>query len=126
MLFVNACRTLPFLWALIESLVYRAQMKKRESLGLADPVVTNRFGLFAIWGGALFVLPVAILIIRLRLRALGVDGGIAGSIDLGWVMPLVQGLLVGTGLFAFTALWLSFFPPRFYIERITRRTAAQH
>ena len=50
LLALNFCAVM--LWTAIESLRYHALLKKRLRLGLADPVVANRF---ALWGGGCLV-----------------------------------------------------------------------
>ncbi|MFK7894917.1 MAG: hypothetical protein AB8G23_03725 [Myxococcota bacterium] len=40
---MSAIRGIPFLWGFCEALRYYAQMRRRLTLGLADPVVANRF-----------------------------------------------------------------------------------
>jgi hypothetical protein len=42
-------------WAFAESLHFRGQLRRRMALGLADPVVTNRFTLWCLWTGSLFL-----------------------------------------------------------------------
>jgi hypothetical protein len=41
-----------YLWVFLESLRYYRMLRRRARLGLADPVVVNRFLLFAIWTGS--------------------------------------------------------------------------
>ena len=40
-----------YLWVFFESLRYFLLLRRRQRLGLADPVIMNRFLLFAIWTG---------------------------------------------------------------------------
>jgi len=67
LLVCNAVRALPFAWGFLESLRYHRLMKRRLRMNLADSVVANRFGLFSIWTGALFLLPLSILVVRLAI-----------------------------------------------------------
>jgi hypothetical protein len=89
----------------------------RLALQLADPLVVNRFRLFAIWTGALFVLPATVLLTRIFLLASGQPAEDPARIDT--VMTFVRFMILLTGGMSFSALWLSFFPPRFYIKKIT-------
>jgi hypothetical protein len=40
-----------YAWSLVESLRYRAMMRRRDALGIGDPSVTRRFGLWAVAAG---------------------------------------------------------------------------
>lgn len=51
-----AARTSVFLWMLVESLTYWARLRRRLRLGLADPMVTNRFLLWGIWASTTLLL----------------------------------------------------------------------
>lgn len=116
---VGLMRSLPFLWGLVESVLYHARMRRRRALGLADPVVTNRFLLFAIWNGALF----ALMAVTIGLRAwaeVATEGGILDAGD-----PTARSLLLGVriavlglGGAAAISLWLSFFPPAAWLRRL--------
>ena len=119
---VGLCRALPFAWGLFESIRYHRLMQRREALGLADAVVTNRFALFAVWTGALVGLPILLFFVRSWVllstetgKMLGADGALSAP---GQV--LAAGLLV-FGLSAAVALWLSFFPPQFWLDRVRVR-----
>lgn len=45
-----------FLWTGVESFRFHAKMRRRLLLGLGDPLVANRFLLWAIWGVSCYVL----------------------------------------------------------------------
>jgi hypothetical protein len=49
-----AGRTLAMLWVSVESFRYYLMLRRRLRLGLTDPVLTNRFLLWAIWAAAVF------------------------------------------------------------------------
>ncbi len=124
-LMVNAVRIVPFLWAFFETLRYHAMMRKRSRLGLGDPVVTNRFLLWAIWTGSVSITPLLGLILRTTVIVTGGADPLEGD-----TAQLVQNasaplrilffLLPCTGVAAIASLWLSFFPPPSY-ERLLRR-----
>lgn len=122
---VGLVRALPFAWGFVESKRYHRQMQKRAALGLSDPVVTNRFALFAIWNGALFMLPVVLFTLR-TWALLGTETG--RMLEEGAVARLITGLLAlglgGLGGAAIVALFLSFFPPRFWLARLEERARA--
>jgi hypothetical protein len=103
-------RTACLAWGAVESLVYHRGARRRLLLGLADPVVTNRF---LLWGTGLAATS-ALMGTHLWARALGVDPGSAG-----WV--LLESML---GLVGAVAMSLAFFPPAAYRRLLTARAAA--
>lgn len=105
----DALRLAGMLWGSIEALRYHAVMRRRLALGLAEPVVTNRF---LLWGIAM----TAGVIVTLT-SAFMTLGGI--------VEPNSWPYLV-IGIFTFispAAQWLAFFPPRVYCEWVESRAA---
>jgi hypothetical protein len=97
-----------YAWATVESIRYRALLVRRIPLGLADPVVANRFGLWA-WTCAFgfgSLLPAV-------LAQLG--GGDPNSAT----SRLVVGVL---GLLSSVTLYFAFLPPAAY-ERFLRQNA---
>lgn len=93
-----------FGWMAIESLHYHRLMRKRQLLGLADPVVANRFGVWGVSAGACSLLIVALLYVQLTRNALlGAD-------------PLSSALISATGLVNTIGWWLTFMPPAAYIR----------
>jgi len=116
----NAMRVLPTIWACAESIRYWRLMKRRVGLGLADPVVANRFALWGVWTGAFAALPGVALVLRIVLPIVLADS--AGQIDTHAVQDTVLGplrVLMGVAaLFGIVALTLSFFPPAWYLARV--------
>jgi hypothetical protein len=97
------------LWGSVESLLYFAKMRRRMALGLADPVVTNRFLMWAIGAGAAgigsLVGTVAMLVTGQTTMAVG------------WVMASSS----MHGLVAAIAIGLAFIPPARYLSWIRGR-----
>jgi hypothetical protein len=99
-------------WLGLEAGRYYVRMRRRTRIGLADPVVTNRFLLwtFAAFFGFLMIwtsIPPAVL---------------------GNLHPLSHVALASVGLFgaaSATCHWLAFFPPEAYQRRLRARAAAQ-
>lgn len=97
------------LWSAGESLRYWRMMRRRLRLGLADPLVTNRFFLWGLAAGA---------------AGLGSAIGLAAQIatgrpplEIGWLM-LSSSL---HGLVAAVAMWLAFLPLPFYRRLLESR-----
>jgi hypothetical protein len=114
-------RLVAIAWAFLETRHYAAQMARRVRLGLADPVVANRFFLWALWTGtilAVVVIGVGVRVLQLRLAA--------GSLEID-VDPIVSLLLAAVrlgGCVAAGCIWLSFFPPERYKHWLRTRGAA--
>jgi hypothetical protein len=117
-----AGRTAPMVWLTAESLRYWALLRRRLRLGLAEPVVVNRFLLWGIWSAATFVNLAADLIARVIYFAA------AGTTEL--VMEVVQPVVIGTmavtmalGVISAATLFLTFFPTPAYRRWLTSRAA---
>ena len=122
---ISLIRALPFAWGFYESHRYYRQMKKRSRLGLSDPIVTNRFGLFAIWNGALVALPVMLFVLRTGAWLGGEAGGLQSNGFVGQVTStLLTASFVLLGGTAVVALSMSFFPPRAWTRFLEERAAA--
>ena len=99
-----------YLWAGTESTRYFLMMSKREKLGLADPVVTDRFRLWAI--GTLAAVVISSVGIVFRMLGLDFQSSSGGAITIGTL-----------GLVTATCFWLAFLPPPAYRRRIAARGA---
>jgi hypothetical protein len=107
---VVVVRELVFVWMAAESLHYWGLLRRRLRLGLADPLVTNRFLLWSVWALSVFGLGLSDPIARLWYYHL------AGSTTV-WVpeagRPIVLwsvGLTSLLGIGVATTLFLTFFP----------------
>jgi hypothetical protein len=105
-------------WVMIEPLVYHRAMRRRLRLGLAEPLVVNRFLLWGIGSVARFmmvvggIIPAAILDeqkTQLRPDAIG------------WTLMAVA--LVG--VVVAVSYWLTFFPTKGYVSFIATRGARE-
>jgi hypothetical protein len=104
--------TLSFGWACIESGRYHFLLRRRLRIGLADPVVTDRFGLYA------------------AATCLAVVTNVCGQLYwwLGVEMltdALGSALLLVLGAGSTVLMWLAFLPPRAYLERVRARSLAE-
>jgi hypothetical protein len=93
-----------FGWMSLESLHYHSQMRKRHALGLADPVVTNRF---FVWGAGEGVASLLVL----ALTVLTVARGQINPGD-----PISAWFVTLAGLVNTLVWWLTFIPPRAYVQ----------
>lgn len=107
---ISASFALLFLWTSIEAATYRSALRKRLALGLADPVVVNRMGVWAIGTG------VACL----------VDFGLVASNGFG-LDPRetsIPALLQSASGLACALTWmLTFAPSESYLAWVRRRAA---
>jgi hypothetical protein len=126
MVATNFARLIPTCWAFYESFRYWNSMRRREALGLADPILTNRFLLWSIWTGAVTLLPMIALVLRaLSIVALGNEQfteGVGAQL-LPMVLRGVRLVFVLVAPIAAIALSLSFFPPAAYLDRVRARSA---
>ncbi len=117
----NFVRLCSYAWSFAEALRYWTLMRRRVGLGLADPLVANRFGLWSIWMAGL----TSMLGIVLVLRLVGFVAGVTpAEVDeaMPQVLQILRGVLATTALVSGVAVWLTFFPPRFYARRLARST----
>jgi hypothetical protein len=101
--------TAPCAWMCWEAMLSRQGAQKRARLGLAEPLVVNRYLLLALFGG-------------FQSLACLADLSFANDVSAIQTASLISNLLLGSSEIASVAvLWLAFFPPRFYSDWITRR-----
>jgi hypothetical protein len=127
MIVTNFARLIPTYWACFESFRYWRAMRKRIRLGLADPIVANRFALWAIWTFAVSVLPSITL--SLRIAAVFLLPTLENNLEvahrfLNEVLFVLRIVFLVIAPIAAIALSLSFFPPVRYLDRIRARTAS--
>jgi hypothetical protein len=128
----NMARLLPIFWAFFESTRYRRAMLRRAQLGLADPVVTNRFLLWSIWTAALAILPSTALLLRLFgmiAHFAGLEFGDGSSTSLAEteaIVLVIRVIFLVTAPVGAAALCLSFFPPERFLAFIRRRGTPSH
>lgn len=100
--------TFQFVWSGFESTRYYLALRRRLALGIADPVVVNRF---LLWGvsGAVAALLTSGLVFCLH----------SGMLILRDATPLI--LMAVAGLLTSAGWTLTFFPPKAYREYLRRR-----
>jgi len=107
------------LWTAVESFRYWVLMRRRLALGLADPLVANRF---LLWALASLSAAASIWIVNLPSLSGRVPGSEAAA-DLTAVAMLFTGAF---GVATVCAYWLTFFPPAWYRRRFAPAAAAEH
>ncbi|MCG8590757.1 MAG: hypothetical protein MJE66_15815 [Proteobacteria bacterium] len=101
-----ALRIQALAWAAFESLRYWRMMRRRMQIGLADPVVTNRFLLWGVGASSACVGFTAGLAVR-AITGMSVTQFPATNL---WVSVL--------STISAVAIWLAFFPPPAYLRRV--------
>lgn len=105
-------RTSAFVWAAASGFHHYAMQRRRLALGLADPVIVNRFLLWGLYG----VCTTALMLSGLAGSLLAVEGG---------QRPLATSLpLSAFGIACAVCMGLAFFPPEAYLRRIRPPAAA--
>ena len=123
MLLTNTSRIVPIVWAFLESTRYWRAMQRREALGLAEPIVTNRFLLWSLWTGALAALPMTALLLRIlgQISVMVAGDAALDFTDSPHVVALIRVVFLISAPIGAIALSLSFFPPQRYLARVKRR-----
>ncbi len=94
----------PISWGGAEALHYHRKLRRRLPLGMADPVVTDRFRLYGIAMLAGFAANAGTVVCQV----LGIE--VVGT--------AIGAAVVSPAGIAAVALWLAFLPPRSYLERL--------
>jgi hypothetical protein len=101
-------RAAAYAWAAAEAIRYYGVMRRRLALGLADPLVTDRFRLWAISSTAITA------------GFLVFFAGRTGAANAATSAPVL--LATSTvGLVAGVTMWLAFLPPAGYVRRVAAR-----
>ena len=106
-----AARVIGSIWLIAESIRYYGFMKRRVALGIADPVVADRFRLWVIAG-----------IAGLVLLATSVPPVIWPTHDSSWLEGLIP-VFATSGVTASGGFLLAFFPPAWYRRWVVARLA---
>lgn len=99
-------------WLVAESIRYYRVMQRRLALGLAEPIVTDRFRLWAVAGLA-----------GLAMLATSAPPVVAYERQAAWMLWMLP-LFAVSGIAASSAYLLAFFPPGWYRRRVSARLAA--
>jgi hypothetical protein len=105
--------TVPCAWLTLEAALCRRSAVRRAQIGLADPIVMNRYLLMVIFGGFQVLACFSDILLSIDFAA---NQAVSARADL---------LLGGSELAGIGALWLAFFPPEAYLDWVagSKRTA---
>ncbi|HXV37347.1 MAG TPA: hypothetical protein VEC18_09365 [Myxococcota bacterium] len=105
-------QVIPFLWVVSAALTEYASARRRVRIGLANPLVCNRYLLFACFGFA-----------QLATIALLVPMFDSVETNDGAIPHLLDQLMGAFEMLTLAIIWLAFFPPRCYREWIALAAA---
>ncbi len=117
-------RVAPYYWLAVEALRYWSAARRRVRLGLADPLVTNRFLLLGLWAVAWAAMGFSDILAR---GAYLLASGSTTELQLDTAGPIILVTICVTSVFgglAAVTLALSFFPTRGYRRLVESRAAA--
>lgn len=106
-----AARATAFVWAALEASRYHAMLRRRLALGLAEPVLVDRFRLWALAAASISLGFAVFLLGRLF------TDNVADS-------PVVLAASSLVGISAGAAMLLAFAPPAAYLRRVAARAGA--
>jgi hypothetical protein len=101
-------------WASFEAVLHHSKLRRRLSLGLAEPLATNRL---LLWGLAALSEWMIYLAVAITILAGRPDGFLTGNAAL-WVSAF--------GVGGSICMWIGFFPPQGYRQWIEDRASLQH
>lgn len=105
------------LWISVESFSYWRKMQRRQALGLAEPLVVDRF---RVWGISSLSAAAAIWSTNLPVW---LDAPL-GAIDASPITTLSMLVTAAFGIFTVCGYWLTFFPPAWYRRRVAASASA--
>lgn len=114
-------RLVPFAWVAIESFRYRRMLQRRAAIGLADPLVSNRFLLWGLWSAVLAVMAFADPLARFWYWSLtGTTTQWIAEVGRP-IIDVVVPFSSACGVAAVMLLFLTFFPTEGYRRWVERR-----
>jgi hypothetical protein len=98
--------TMPYAWAGVEALMHRRRARRRMRLGLCDSLVCNRYLLWGFYGATQ-------VLVSLALFPAYAEYAREGAFSATWDRVISAG-----EIFSLVLIWLIFFAPAFYRNRI--------
>jgi len=120
-----AVRMLALCWAGVSACAYWVRMRKRMKLGLADPLLVNRFLLWGGWAIGNLIIALSEPAARLIYSWTAGDAAMTADHITGVAGPIIQITLSVTSVFGSLttiALFLTFFPTEGYKRWVMRQT----
>ncbi len=98
---------------MVEAVLCRRNAVRSAQIGLADPIIVNRYLLLVVFGGFQVLACLTDILMAIDFAATNAASGLA---DL---------LVGGSELAGIATLWLAFFPPKAYLDWVvgSRQTA---
>jgi hypothetical protein len=105
-------QVIPFVWIAVDALTEYSTARRRARIGLSNPLVANRYLLFA--GFGLVQLATIVLLIPMYIGYETDNSGFTDTTDQ---------LMGSLEMLTIAMIWLAFFPPRLYRRWMERATA---
>lgn len=105
----NVGRMAAYAWGIFECFRYQGLLERRIEIGLAEPALAHRFWLWG-WSNLAMLFGVGVTLVANDVMAVH---------PLAWPAGLFA--LSASGVFAALAIWIAFFPPRFYARAFEAR-----
>jgi hypothetical protein len=119
-----AVRQVGIVWMAVEALLYWAQLRRRMQVGLAEPILVNRFLLWGIWAVTVSMMQLSDPISRFWYWRITGDA-VNYHPEIGRPMTMLSlSVTAVLGTVAALMLLLTFFPTPAYRRWLTRRNAA--
>ncbi len=116
-------RLTPFVWVAFESFRYGALLRRRVAIGLADPLVADRFLLWGLWAALLAVMSLTDPLSRFWYWHLS-GSTTQWVVEIGRpIIAVVVPISSAFGIAAVTLLFLTFFPTPAYRRWVAKRSA---
>lgn len=114
----NGLGAAALVWSFVECVRYYRMMRRRQLLGMGDPLVANRFLLWSLWTGAIGLQATLMFALRIAILSSGAQELLVAGADPGgpWIALIHagKGLLAIVAPVAVVSVWLSFSPPAAY------------
>jgi hypothetical protein len=119
-----AVRIAALVWMAVEAFRYRGLLRRRVALGLAEPLVANRFLLWGLWALCAVAMGLSDPVARVWHRALTGTASVWHP-EIGRpIVVVVMAMTSAVGVVGATCVFLTFFPTAGYRRWVARGAAA--